>query len=399
MVRGILLSASLGSALLVGAPTAALAAEPVPLRVETVVANAGGIVWSVAFAPEGRYFYSVRETGEIFQGRSGESPRLIVDLPSCPDCGEGGLMGLATSPNFGSDGFLYAMYTYREGSAIKNRVVRLSVGATSATVDGTVIDGIPGGLRHDGGRLGFGPDGFLYATMGDAVIDPNQAQDTSSTLGKILRLDAVAGGAASGNPESGNPYWSYGHRNPQGLDWRADGTLYSVEHGPGCRDELNRITRGGNYGWNGDSTCPPPTPPSGSIPPIKVYTETTTVAPSGATFYDSSAIPQWTGSFFFATLKDQTLYRVTLSSDGSSVVGEEQLYREQFGRLRSVAEAPDGSLWLSTDDGRILRIASAAEPGPAPVVPEVPNLALALLAASALAAGAVAIGRRRAPAA
>ena len=351
------------AALLALSSLAALPASPARAQstaVDTVVAGAGGVVWSVVFAPDGRFFYSVRQTGEIFQGRVGSAPRRILDLPSCGDCGEGGLMGLATSPSFSTDGFLYAMYTYRSASGIGNRVVRLAVGADSATVSGTVLDGIPGGTTHDGGRLRFGPDGLLYATTGDGRISPNPAQSTGNLAGKILRLDP-RGGAAAGNP-FGNAVWSYGHRNPQGLDFRSDGQLFALEHGPGCRDELNRITRGGNYGWTGDERCPPATPP-GAIAPVAVYTETSTIAPSGASFYRSGAIPEWTGSLFFTTLKDATLYRLTLSADGTQVTGEEQLYRGTYGRLRDVQQAPDGTLWLATDDGRILRIRSA-QPAP-----------------------------------
>ena len=353
-LRIAVLAAALAASAVVALPSPSQALEP---PVETVVSGAGGVVWSVAFAPDGRFFYSVRQTGQVFAGRLGQAPRLLVDLPSCGDCGEGGLMGLATSPSFGSDGFLYAMYTYRSGAGIGNRVVRLSVGADRATVSGTVVDGIPGGTTHDGGRLRFGPDGYLYATTGDARRSPNPAQDTGNLAGKILRLNP-AGGAAPSNP-FGNAVWSYGHRNPQGLDWRSDGTLYALEHGPGCRDELNRIVRGGNYGWTGDERCPPAFP-AGSIAPVKTYTETSTIAPSGASFYDSSGIPEWTGSLLFATLKDSTLYRLHLSADGRSVTGEEQLYRGRFGRLRDVQEGPDGGVWLTTDDGRVLRIVPTA---------------------------------------
>lgn len=356
-LRAAVLAGVLAAAAVVALPGPSSAVEP---PVETVVSGAGGVVWSVAFAPDGRLFYSVRQTGEVFWSRRGETPRLLIDLPSCGDCGEGGLMGLATSPTFGTDGYLYAMYTYRSAAGIGNRVVRLAVGADRATVSGTVVDGIPGGTTHDGGRLRFGPDGYLYATTGDARRSPNPAQDTGNLAGKVLRLDP-RGGAAPDNP-FGNAVWSYGHRNPQGLDFRGDGTLFALEHGPGCRDELNRIVRGGNYGWTGDERCPPAFP-SGSIAPVEVYTETTTIAPSGASFYDASGIPEWTGSLLFATLKDSTLYRVTLSADGRSVTGEEQLYRGRFGRLRDVQEGPDGGVWLTTDDGRVLRIAPTA---PAP---------------------------------
>ncbi len=358
-----LLAAVLGAVAVLGpgAQRPALAAEP---SVEEVVTQAGGVVWSLAFAPDGRVFYSIRQTGEIYAVRRGEAPVRIIDLPSCPDCGEGGLMGLATSPSFASDGFLYAMYTYRGGGGIANRIVRLTVDGGRASVSGTVLDGILGGTTHDGGRLRFGPDGMLYATIGDVRATPNPAQDTDRLGGKILRLDPLRGGAAPDNP-FGNAVWSYGHRNAQGLAFRSDRQLFALEHGPGCRDELNRIVRGGNFGWTGDEGCPPAFP-AGAIAPVKLYTETSTIATSGASFYDSSAIPAWTGSLFFTTLKDQTLYRVTLSADGRAVTGEEQLYRGRFGRLRDVQPAPDGGLWMATDDGRVLRIAPQQPVAPSP---------------------------------
>ena len=338
-------------------------AEAVEPPVTTEVTGAGGVVWSLAFAPDGRFFYSVRQTGEVFAARRGQAPVRLIDLPSCSDCGEGGLMGLATSPDFATDRSLYAMYTYRDGGGIGNRVVRLSVEADRATVSGVVQDAIPGGSTHDGGRLDFGPDGYLYATTGDGRLSPNPAQDTGSLAGKVLRLDP-RGGAAPGNP-FGNAVWSFGHRNPQGLAWRPDGTMYALEHGPGCRDELNRIVRGGNYGWTGDERCPPAVP-EGAVAAVKNYTDTTTVAPSGATFYDGSGIPEWSGSMLFATLKDSTLYRVRLSQDGGQVVEEEQLYRGRFGRLRDVRSGPDGAVWLTTDDGRVLRVTPTSTAGPTP---------------------------------
>lgn len=347
-----------GAGLVAGA-AGANAADP---GVDAMVEGAGGVVWSVAFAPDGRFFYSVRQTGEIYAGKYGTGPVHLITLPSCPDCGEGGLMGLATSPGFANDGLLYAMYTYRSGGAIGNRVVRLKVGATGATVDRTVLDGIRGGTTHQGGRLRFGPDGMLYATIGDGRITPNPAQDKTVLAGKILRLDPD-GGAAAGNPY-GNAVWSYGHRNPQGLDFRADGQLFALEHGPDCRDELNRIVKGGNYGWTGNEGCPPPFP-AGSIQPIATLYDDRTIAPSGASFYTGNGIPAWTGSLFFTTLKDATLYRFRLAADGQSVTEREQLFRGTFGRIRDVEQAPDGSLWLTTDDGRVLRIRGTQSTQPA----------------------------------
>jgi len=400
----------LGAALMLGVTlgaTSAVAATPqeVPLTVDTVVRGVDGVIWSVAHAPDGRFFFSVRQTSDIFVSRLGGQPERLLNLEqACRDCGEGGLMGLATSPEFADNGLLYAMYTYRGAdtpTGIANKVVRIDT--RTGQVDGTLVDEIPGGTTHDGGRLRFGPDGLLYVTTGDGRNRPNPAQDRSNLAGKILRVSPTGGGAE---------VFSYGHRNAQGLDFRADGTLFAVEHGPGCRDELNLITEGTNYGWTGDEGCPPRLPP-GSAEPVKLYTPSTTIAPSGAAFYGATLIPQWTGSFFFTTLKDQTLYRVQLSTDGREVSSEETLYREAYGRLRSVSEGPDGALWLSTDDGRVLRVhpetaeSSAApqeleapeEPAAAPQEPEEQNwfpvAGVAGLAAAVILAGAATVLARR----
>ncbi len=345
----------------------AAAQQELPLTVDTVVQGVDGVVWSIAHAPDGRFFYSVRQTGDIFVSRPGGQPELLLTLEqSCSDCGEGGLMGLAVSPDFADDGLLYAMHTYRGAgtpTGIANKVVR--VDTRTGQVDGTVVDEIPGGTTHDGGRLRFGPDGQLYVTTGDGRNSPNPAQDRTSLAGKILRVSPTGGRVE---------VFSYGHRNPQGLDFRGDGTLFAVEHGPGCRDELNLITEGTNYGWTGDESCPPPLP-DGAAAPVALYTPTSTIAPSGAAFYDASLIPQWTGSFFFTTLKDKTLYRVQLSPDGRTVTDEQTLYRGEYGRLRSVSEGPDGALWLSTDDGRVLRVPpEAGAPVAAQQAPAAPTV-------------------------
>lgn len=359
-----LFGAALSLGLTLGATSAAAAPrQEVPLTVDTVVQGVDGVVWSVAHAPDGRFFYSVRQTGDIFVARLGGLPERLMNLEqACRDCGEGGLMGLALSPAFGEDGLLYAMYTYRGAgtpTGIANKVVRIDT--RTGQVEGTVVDEIPGGTTHDGGRLRFGPDGMLYVTTGDGRNSPNLAQDRSSLAGKILRV-APAGGQVE--------VFSYGHRNPQGLDFRDDGTLFAVEHGPGCRDELNLITEGTNYGWTGNEGCPPPFP-EGAAEPVAVFTPTNTIAPSGATFYTGSLIPRWTGSFFFTTLKDQTLYRLQLSADGRTVTSEETLYDQAYGRLRSVTESADGALWLSTDDGRVLRVhPETGEPAAAPQEPD-----------------------------
>lgn len=330
------------------APPPGPGGPPVNITVDPIIPSGFSHVWSLAFASDGRIFFSERTTGIIRVFTVGSPPVQIIDLPSC-NCGEGGLMGLALSPNFAVDGFLYAMYTFSGAptpTGFANRVVRLKVTGNSAAVDGTVVDNIPGGTTHDGGRLGFGPDGFLYAAAGDGRNTPNVAQSTGSLAGKILRLNPT-GGAAPGNP-FGNEVWSYGHRNPQGFGWDRSDRMIADEHGPSCNDEVNIIVRGGNYGWTGDTTCPNPPVPAGSIPPARNYPSI--IAPSGAVFYTSATIPQWTNSYIMGALAGMEIHRLTFDAAGA-VTGEEVLYDGVYGRIRSIQQAPDGTVWFTTDSG------------------------------------------------
>jgi glucose/arabinose dehydrogenase len=171
----------------------------------------------LAFAPDGRIFFTERPgfLRVIEGGKVREAP--LLELPST-SLGEGGLLGLVLDPNFAGNGTAYVYQTYRNGDAVKNRVLRLSIGQDAAKVESTLIDDIPGSSTHNGGRLKFGPDGFLYITTGDAA-KRELAQQKDSLAGKILRL-APDGSVPGDNPFHGSPVYSWGHRNPQGLAWR-----------------------------------------------------------------------------------------------------------------------------------------------------------------------------------
>jgi glucose/arabinose dehydrogenase len=323
---------------------------PVTVTIDPVVSGYDHI-WSVVFPPDGRVFFTERTTGNIWMiPAGGGAPKILVHRPSC-NCGEGGLLGLALSPTFATDNLLYVMYTYSQSgvgpNGIGNRVERLKVGATTATVDKVVIDAIPGNTTHDGGRIGFGPDGYLYIGAGDARINypsPGTAQDTNQLTGKVLRV-AADGSIPADNP-FGNAVWAYGNRNPQGLSWDRGGRLLEDEHGPSCNDEVNVITRGTNYGWIGGEGCPANA--AGSTGPL--YAWTPVIAPSGSVYYTGAAIPQWTDSLIIGALVGTSIHRLTFNPDGS-VKAEEVLYKDTYGRVRSLQQAPDGTIWFSTDNG------------------------------------------------
>jgi quinoprotein glucose dehydrogenase len=226
--------------------------DPAGLEVESWIT---GLVapWSLRFLDEGRAIVTERpgRIRLIRDGRLMEEPYLELDVAAV---GEGGLMGLAVHPEFPDEPYIYAMYTYRAGGRLFNRVQRFRDRGTTARPAAIIIDEIPGSRFHDGGRLGFGPDGMLYATAGEN-FRAQRAQDLDVLSGSILRV-APDGSIPPDNPFPGSPIWSYGHRNPQGIAWHAEsGALFSSEHGPsgefGIRghDIVNVIRRGENYGW------------------------------------------------------------------------------------------------------------------------------------------------------
>lgn len=324
------------------APTRTTETES-PAKVETV-AEGLEIPWEVAFAPDGRLFVTERpgRVRVIRDGKLQKEPLLTIETTTG---GEGGLQGMALDPDFATNRFVYLYASSGRGNDLINRIIRYREADGRLVEPRILLDNIPGNNNHNGGRLAFGPDKKLYATTGDSQ-EPSLAQDKGSLAGKILRLNSD-GSTPADNP-FGSLVWSYGHRNPQGLAWDKSGQLYSVEHGPSgdlglcCRDELNKIDKGGNYGWpviSGDQTR------DGLISPLLQSGNRDTWAPAGLAITPD-------GTLYFATLRGTHLRAVTVR-DGQ-VTGERELFKDEFGRLRAVTVGPDGKLYLSTSnrDGR-----------------------------------------------
>jgi glucose/arabinose dehydrogenase len=332
-----------------------------PAVVESVQLVASGLSapWAVDLAPDGRLFLTERP-GRVRIVQLGPGGGLRPDpwatLPASTSVGgEKGLLGIALDPEFGRNGFVYLYYSYAAtGGPTRNKVVRMRDQGGRGVEETIVLDGILGNNAHDGGRLKFGPDGKLYVTTGDAENGAN-AQDPSALAGKILRLNKD-GSIPPDNPTPGSPVWSLGHRNVQGIAWHPDtGSLYETEHGPSnlfpdcCNDEVNLIVPGGNYGWPtvrgapGDARFRDPILDSGRVE---------TWAPSGATF--ATRPGPLRGSLLFATLRGQHLHRVVFGPDGRTVLFQEKLLNNQYGRLRDVFEMPSGEFLVLTSnrDGR-----------------------------------------------
>jgi len=314
------------------------------------------IPWGMTFAPDGRMFFTERPGRvRIFQGGQVlAAPALVLDDVAA--VGEGGLLGIAVHPNFASNHFVFLAYTARLGSGSRElRVVRYrEVGGTLGEPM-VILDRIGSADIHDGSRVKFGPDRKLYVTMGDAA-NPSTAQDLGVLTGKVLRLNDD-GTVPADNPFPGSPIYSYGHRNPQGLDWHAvTGELWGSEHGQTGNDEINRIQPGRNYGWpviEADQTRP------GLETPITFFSPS--IAPSGMSFYTGTTMTGFRLDLFVGTLAGQHLLRVRFDPNNPNrVLTTERLLAGRFGRIRDVVNGPDGSLYLCTSnrDGRATPVAT-----------------------------------------
>ena len=326
------------------------------VKVETVADNLK-IPWELVFAPDGRIFFTERD-GNLWVIEN-ESMELVATFPAS-HTSEGGLLGLALDPEFEKNNFLYLYQTYFGFELHHNKVVRYTVSNNQLTDEQILIDKIPGALWHDGGRIKFGPDEKIYITTGDAT-DPNLSQKIDSLAGKILRINAD-GTIPSDNPFESSPVFSYGHRNPQGIDWNENGILVSSEHGPSgekgyAHDEINVIEPGKNYGWPvivGDSNNLEYTNPI-------LHSGDVTWAPSGLLYYDSDKIPEWKGMFLVAALRGQHVMVMDLDLENNRVNSVEKIFQDEYGRLRDLVQSPDGDVFVLTSNGdndKILRVST-----------------------------------------
>lgn len=286
--------------------------------------------WSITFHGN-TPLVSERDSGRILELDETGTQREVATIKDVKHGGEGGLLGIATH-----DEYLYAYSTAQTGNRIERYEFSGEPGALKLGQADTILDGIPSAGNHNGGRIAFGPDDMLYVTVGDAGV-PDNAQEKASLAGKILRM-TPEGGVPTENPFDDSYVYSYGHRNPQGIAWSEDGTLYASEFGQNTWDELNVIKKGGNYGWPEVEGIGKR---QGFVDPVQQWA-TSDASPSGITIAN--------GSIYVANLRGERLREVPLSDPTKAT----ELFVGEYGRLRDVVLAPDGSLWIVTNntDGR-----------------------------------------------
>lgn len=371
----ILLIAACASPAPTGVPEAPVEAAPIAAEAQTrflieTVAKDLEVPWGFAFLPNGDLLFTERPGRvRILQGdKLREEP--VFTVPDVEPSSESGLMDISLHPDFANNKFVYLAYAYdNEGKFVK--VVRYTFDGTTLKQDKVIIDSIPAAPNHAGTRARFGPDQMLYITTGDAT-DWELAQKSDSLAGKTLRLEPD-GAVPSNNPFVKNSgyrpeIWSIGHRNAQGIAWHpVTKLMFQTEHGPsgfegrgGGADELNLVEKGKNYGWPaiwGTQTK------AGMEAPLLEYTPA--CAPASLMIYNGDKFPSFKGDLFFGCLRGTRLIRVKV--DGRKVLGQQNLLNRSLGRIREVAEGPDGAIYVSTsnrdgrgspakDDDRIVRI-------------------------------------------
>jgi aldose sugar dehydrogenase len=332
----------------------------VNVRFEKVVLGLE-VPWSVGILPGGSDWLVTERPGRIRLVRDGALVETTVFTASVAEGGEGGLLGLAIDLDFLSNSRIYIYYTAAKNGVDVNRIERLilSPNRLSATSDRIIVDDIPATVFHDGGRIKFGPDGFLYASTGDAGR-PDNSRDSGSLSGKILRM-TTDGVAAAGNPEPGRLWFIKGLRNVQAFDWLDAQSMIIADHGPSGEylgrtggDEVSVARKGDDLGWPDKWRCELE---SAVVTPVLSWVDA--VPPGGGLFYRGDDIPQWKGSFLVGTLGSRHLHRVAIDSSNPFRISLHEVYFKGeppigLGRIRDVFQGLSGEVFVTTSncDGR-----------------------------------------------
>ncbi|MEX6690820.1 PQQ-dependent sugar dehydrogenase [Danxiaibacter flavus] len=303
------------------------------------------VPWDICFLPSGDMLFTERN-GKVRKYADGRlDPKPVLQVPDIEVEGKRGLLGLCLHPDFARNHFLYLAYNHRDDDKSLLRVARYEYVDDSLINPKTIIEGIPASHNHTGCRLKFGPDKKLYITTGDADM-PMLSQDLKAFNGKILRLNDD-GSIPADNPFMSNDtarheIWTYGHRNSQGIAFQpGTNLLFNTEHGPTGGDEVNLISKGKNYGW--------PVIHHRDVKPgmTKSLMEfSPSIGPAEALFYSGKAFPALKGHLLAGNMRGEAILNVTLKNQ--QITAYNFLFKNMFGRIRALAEGPDGTLYIST---------------------------------------------------
>lgn len=324
--------------------------------------------WGFAFLPDGSLLIT-EEQGNLRRLKDGVLSAPLSGVPKVRSSGQGGLLDVAIDPKFASNKQVYLTFSEPGNGGSGTAIARATLGKSG--LEGTKVifrqNKKTSGSRHYGSRIAFAPDGSLFFAIGDRGGRP-RAQDPRDHAGSVLRINT------DGSVPADNPFadgkaalpeiWSIGHRNPQGIDIHpVSGEVWTVSHGARGGDEVNKPEAGKNYGWPvisygrhysggkiGEGTAK-----AGMEQPLHYWDPS--IAPSSMTFYSGALFPEWKGDMFVSALAGQKIVR--LDMEGEKIVGEEDILKDDFGRIRRVAEGPDGALYAIIDDGALLRLAPA----------------------------------------
>jgi glucose/arabinose dehydrogenase len=325
-------------------------ASPVEIKDSVIVSNLN-YPWEILWGPD-NYIWMTERGGKVSRVNPATgSATTIFTITEVVTNGEGGLLGMVLHPNFSVTPYVFVVYDYNNGG-YKEKVVRYTYNGTTLISPLTIIDNIAASSIHNGSRLVITPDLKLFITTGDAS-NTSLPQSTSSVNGKVLRIN-LDGTIPADNPVAGNPYWSLGHRNPQGLVF-ANNKLYSAEHGPSNDDEINIIEKGKNYGWpNVEGFCNGTSEQSFCTAnnvkePVRNWTPTAAV--SGLDYYNSDLIPQWKNSLLVATLKNTRMYQMKLNDTFTGITETNEYFNAAYGRMRDICISPAGKVYICTSNG------------------------------------------------
>jgi glucose/arabinose dehydrogenase len=319
---------------------------------DSVIVSNLNFPWEILWGPD-NFIWMTERGGRV--SRVNPATGVVTPLLTIPDVvsnGEGGLLGMVLHPNFLIIPQVFVVYDYNNGANYREKVVRYTYNGTTLTNPIILIDNIAASSIHNGSRLMLTPDLKLFITTGDAS-NQSLPQNTATVNGKVLRIN-LDGTIPADNPVAGNPYWSYGHRNPQGLVF-ANNKLYSAEHGPNNDDEINIIEKGKNYGWpNVEGFCDGSGEQSfcsanNVREPVRNWTPTAAV--SGLDYYSSDLIPQWKNSLLVAALKNARLYQMKLDDTFTAIAQTNEYFTNDYGRMRDICISPAGKVYICTSNG------------------------------------------------